>query len=117
MNVLLRALYWFVTGGLIGFGVIAILSIGWLTMALGLILIVIGVIRVGIREMWGALVGGGLVPLVFLLNDLQDPNIQPATTAHTYQVLAMIFGAIAALGVLWALMALLLSRRPAARAD
>jgi hypothetical protein len=112
MNSMLRALYWFVAGGLLGFGVIAILSIGAPLILLGLILVVIGAIRLGARELWGALLGCGLVPLAFLLNDLQDPNIQPAATAQTYQVLALIFGAIAALGLAWGVVATLLSLRP-----
>jgi hypothetical protein len=80
--------------------VIAILSIGALFVVLGLILVVISVLRLGARALWGALLGGGLVPLAFLLNDLSQP-IQPVTTAQTYQVLAVIFGAIAALGLVW----------------
>jgi hypothetical protein len=115
MNSLPRALYWFVAGGLIGFGVIAILSIGWPSILLGLILVVIGVIRLGVREVWGALLGGGLVPLAFLLYDLQNPDIQPASTAQAYQVMALIFGAIALLGLLWGLIATLLSARPPAQ--
>lgn len=111
MNSLLRALYWFVSGGVIGFGVIAILSIGAPFLLLGLILVVIGVIRVGIRQLWATLLGVGLVPLSFLLIDLQNPDIQPAATAQTYQIMALIFGAIALLGVLWGLIATLLNAR------
>jgi hypothetical protein len=51
----------------------------------------------------GALLGVGLVPLAFLLNDLQNPDLQPAATAQTYTVMAIIFGAIAAVGVVWGL--------------
>lgn len=101
---------------MIGFGVIAILSIGAPLILLGLILFVVGVIRVGVRELWGALLGGGLTPLAFLLHDLQNPDIQPATTAQTYQFLAQIFGGIAIVGFFWGVIALLLSVRAAARA-
>ncbi|HEV2235083.1 MAG TPA: hypothetical protein VGR57_00345 [Ktedonobacterales bacterium] len=118
MNALLRMLYWFVAGSLIGFGVIAILSIDWPAILLGLVLTVTGVIRLGVREVWGALLGGGLVPLAFLLYDLQNSNILPASTAQTYQLMAMTFGAIAAVGFVWGLIATLLrGRRSAARAD
>jgi len=110
-----RALYWFVAGGLIGFGVIALLSIGWPLILVGLILLVIGALRLGVRELWGAFLGGGLVPLAFLLNDLQNPDIQPATTAQFYQLLAMLLGAITLLGLLWGLIATLLSLRTPAR--
>jgi hypothetical protein len=111
MNTMLRALYWFFAGGLLGFGFVAILSIGAPLMLLGLILVVIGAIRLGARGLWGALLGCGLVPLASLLYALQDPNIQPAATVQTYQVLALIFGAIAALGLAWGLIATLLSVR------
>lgn len=111
MNTLARAAYWFVAGGLIGFGVIGILSIGAVFLLLGLILVVIGAIRLGIREFWGALLGVGLVPLTFLLNDLQNPDIVPVSTAQTYQIMALIFGAIAAAGLLWGLIATLLNAR------
>ncbi len=115
MNTMLRALYWFVAGGLIGFGVIALPSIGWLLIPVGLILVVIGALRLGVRELWGALLGGGLAPLVILLYDLQNSDILPATTAQFYQMLAMIFGAIALLGLLWGVIATLLSLRAPAR--
>lgn len=105
MSTVLRALYWFVAGGLLGFGVIAILSIGAPLIVLGLILIVVGVLRLGPRGLWGALLGCGLVPLAFLLNDLQNSEILPLATAQTYTVMAMIFGAIAALGLAWGLIA------------
>ena len=113
----LCAVYWFVAGGLIGFGVIGIASIGWPLILLGLILVVVGVIRLGVRELWGALLGGGLVPLTFLLYDLQNADILPATTAQTYHVMAQIFGAIALMGFIWGVIALLLSVRSSTRAD
>jgi hypothetical protein len=72
---------------------------------LSLILIVVGALRVGARGLWGALLGCGLVPLAFLLYDLQNANILPAATAQTYTTMAMIFGAIAAVGLAWGLMA------------
>jgi hypothetical protein len=116
MKTLARALYWFVAGGLIGFGLIAILSIGWLAILLGLILTVIGMIRLGRREVWGALLGGGLAPSAVLLYDLQHSDLQPAATAQTYQTIAMICSGIAVVGFVWGLIATLLSLRAPARA-
>jgi hypothetical protein len=63
VNTVLHALYWFVAGGLLGLGVIAILSIGAPLIVLSLILIVVGAFRVGARGLWGSLLGCGLVPL------------------------------------------------------
>jgi hypothetical protein len=107
MDTMLRVLYWFVAGGLIGFGVIGILSIGAPFILLGLILAMMSAIRLGARELWGALLGGGLVPLSILLIDRSHP-ILPAATGQTYHVMAAIFGAMALLGSLWGLLAALL---------
>ena len=114
MNTLPRALYWFIAGGLIGVGAFT-LPIDWILVVLGLFLSVIGALHLGVRELWGAFLGGGLGPLAFLLNDLQNPDIQPASTAQFYQLVAMIFGAIAAVGFIWGLIATLLSLRTPAR--
>ena len=101
---MLRALYWFVAGALIGAGVIAILSIGVLFLLAGLILVVIGAIRVGARGLWAGLVGFGLLPMLILVGDLSGPGpIEPASTAQAYHMLAIIFGAIALLGLVWGL--------------
>jgi hypothetical protein len=113
---MLRALYWFVAGALLGFGVIAILSIGVLFLLAGLIMVVIGAIRFGARGLWAGLIGFGLVPMLILLNDLQQP-IQPESTAQAYQMLAIIFGAIALLGLVWGLVAALRGWRTPARVD
>jgi hypothetical protein len=115
---MLRALYWFVAGALIGFGVIAILSIGALFLLAGLILVIIGALRLGARGLWAGLIGFGLVPGLILLSDLSSPeSIQPASTAQTYQQLAIFFGAVAVLGLVWGLVALLRGPRTPTRAD
>jgi hypothetical protein len=44
-----RTLYWLLTGALIGIGYIAILSIGFPFLILGLILLTVGAIRLGGR--------------------------------------------------------------------
>lgn len=113
---MLRTVYWFVVGGLIGFGVIGVLGIGAPFLLLGVILLVIGAWRLGVRDLWAALVGGGLVPFLILLYDLQNEDIQPVTTAQAYHTMALVFGAIAALGVLWGLIAMALTRRVPSRA-
>jgi hypothetical protein len=113
---MLRAAYWFVAGALIGFGVLAILSIGALFLLAGLILVVIGAIRVGARGLWAGLVGFGLLPMVILVGDLSGPGpIEPASTAQAYHMLAITFGAIALLGVLWGLVATI--RGPRTKGD
>lgn len=111
---MLRALYWFVAGTLIGFGVLAILSIGLVFLIGGVIFVVFGAIRLGARGLWAGLVGVGLLPLLILIGDLASPQpIEPASTAQTYTLLAVIFGAIALLGLLWGLIAGLIHARAA----
>ena len=62
-----RMLYWLLTGALIGFGCIAILSIGFAFLMLGLILLPVGAIRLGGRGLWAALVGLGGLPALILV--------------------------------------------------
>lgn len=100
-NIALRAIYWAITGALIGVGVIAILSIGIFLLAASVPLIIIGAVRGWWRELWAGLVGFGLAPMLILLADLQNrASIQPASTTDTYQAMAIVFGAIAAVGLL-----------------
>jgi hypothetical protein len=113
--------YWLLTGALIGFGCIAILSIGPLFLLLGLILIAIGAWKVGPRGIWAALVGLGAVPAGILIWDVTSapwacqggeapPNVNYFSCVETpfgpltaYHVMAFIFGLIAGVGLLWPL--------------
>ena len=96
----LKALYWFIAGGLVGVGCIAILSIGVCLIALSVPLVVLGAVRGWLRELWAGVVGFGLAPMAILLADLQNRDqIQPASTADFYQLLAIGFGVIAVFGV------------------
>ena len=96
---MLKAIYWLIAGGLVGVGCIAILSIGIFLIAASVPLIVIGAVRGWLHELWAGVVGFGLAPMVILLVDLQQRDqIQPTSTADFYQMLAIGFGVIAALG-------------------
>lgn len=121
-----RTLYWLLTGALIGFGCIAILSIGFPFIILGLILFIIGAIRLGGRGLWAALVGLGGLPALILLWDVTSapwaclpgtgelalPNVHnyyvcvdtSAGRLTSYQVLAFGFGLIALAGLAWPLL-------------
>jgi hypothetical protein len=115
-RVMLRALYWFAAGALLGVGLLAILSIGVFLLLAGLILVVIGAIRLGARGLWAGLVGFGLLPALILQVDLSGSvPVDPASTAQTYQLLAIIFGAITLLGLIWALVATVRAWRLPAR--
>jgi hypothetical protein len=116
-----RIVYWLLTGALIGFGCIAILSNGTLFLALGMILIAIGAWRVGPRGIWASLVGFGAAPAGILIWDVVSapwacqggeglPNVNyfscvdtPFGMLTTYHVLALIFGLIAVVGLVWPL--------------
>lgn len=100
-NSMLRAIYWAITGALIGVGMIAILSIGIFLLVASVPLLVIGAMRGWLRELWAAVVGFGVAPMLILLADLQNRDaIQPASTADTYQTLAIACAVIAVLGLL-----------------
>ncbi len=137
-----RFLYWLLVGALLGFGVIAILSIGVIFLAAGLALLIFGAIRFGARGLWAGIVGFGAAPAALLLWDVTSqpwacmpanhtvvsPVIAPGASytspnyytcvntfagpLTTYHVLAAGFGAIALVGLLLGL-ALLLCGRPA----
>jgi hypothetical protein len=120
-----RTLYWLLTGALIGFGCIAILSIGFPFLVLGLILLPVGAIRLGGRGLWAALVGLGGLPALIRIRDLTRmpwaclpgngelslPNVGYFTCVDTfagrlttYHVLAFGFGVIAVAGLAWPLL-------------
>lgn len=127
-----RAVYWLVTGAIIGFGIIAILSIGLPFLILGLLLTAFGAVRLGIREIWAAVVGLGGLPVAILLWDVATapwlcapqgggssslPNVNyytcvdtPVGMLTTYHVLAFWFGVTALLGLAWPLLYLLIRR-------
>jgi hypothetical protein len=123
-----RVLYWLLSGALLGFGVIAILSIGFPFLLLGLILVIYGAIRLGGAGLWATLVGFGGLPALILIWDVTSapwacetndalPNVNYYTcvdtflgTLTTYHVMAFGFGAIALVGLAWPLLHRLLMR-------
>ena len=116
-------LYWLLTGALLGFGFIAILSIGALFLLLGLVLAIFGAVRRRGTGLWAALVGFGGLPALILLWDVTSapwdcqsatggslPNVNYYTCVDTvfgrlttYHVAAFGFGVIALLGLAWPL--------------
>ena len=113
--------YWLLTGALIGFGLIGILSIGAPFLLLGVILTVIGTLRVGPRGIWAAIVGFGALPAGILIWDVTSapwaceggdalPNVNYFSCVDTpfglltaYHVMAFFFGMIALIGLVWPL--------------
>ena len=120
-----RTLYWLLTGACLGFGVIAILSIGIFFLAAGLILLVVGAIRFRGKSLWAALVGFGGAPALLLIWDVvsgpwgcitpgggdSQPGVSYYTCVETpvgqlpsYHVMAFGFGVIALAGLAWPLL-------------
>lgn len=63
------ALYWLVTGALMGFGFVGMFSIGLPFLVVGMLMGVFGFLKLGGRGSWAFLVGlGGLPALVLLIN-------------------------------------------------
>jgi hypothetical protein len=116
-----RIVYWLLTGALLGFGFIAILSIGAPFLLLGAILVAIGALRVGPRGIWAALVGVGALPMGVLIWDVTSmpwaceggdalPNVNYFSCVDTpfglltaYHVMAFFFGLVALVGLAWPL--------------
>lgn len=65
-----RTLYWLVVGALFGLGVVSILSIGVIFLALGIVLLIVGAVRLGGKGLWAGIVGFGLAPALLLVWDV-----------------------------------------------
>jgi hypothetical protein len=123
----LRLGYWLITGALLGFGLIGILSIGAPILLLGLLLLIFGAIRLRGSGLWAAAVGFGSVPALVLLYDVtsapwaclsagqatssSQPSVSyytcvdtPVGSLTTYHILAIGFGIIALVGIAWPLL-------------
>ena len=122
--------YWVMAGGLIGFGLIGILSIGFPFLLVGLAMVIYGVIRRWVDTVWAAFVGFGILPALFLLYDLitaplpcppQGLSLPPNAASLScgsipgrYAVLVVIFGVIALAGGIWPLLRRLRTRNASA---
>lgn len=118
-------LYWVVTGAIIGFGLIGLMTIGFPFLIIGLAMALVGIWKPGVSGVWAALVGFGGLPAMFFLSHMLDaarsamnpycnttgPNagaisITPEASAvdcsyipTSYYVMFAIFAAITLLGV------------------
>lgn len=120
-----QVLYWFITGGLLGFGLISFdiffLAIPCLLVGLGLV--IFGIIRWGPHNLWAAFIGFGAIPAFFLISDIIrsyppcppqglmiPPNAPSGTTLScgytppTYYFLLTGFVIIALIGAVWPLL-------------
>jgi hypothetical protein len=120
--------YWIITGMLIGFGFIGILSIGLPFLIVGLVMLIIGMIWRHGRGFWLAVIAFGALPALILTFDiLTAPSPCPGTPVtiqpgqgyecgghyEGYYVLAAIFGGIMLLGIAWPIARQLIQRQRA----
>jgi hypothetical protein len=125
MEFILRLAYWLLTGVLLGFGLIGILSSGAPFLLVGVVLLIFGAIRLGGGGLWAAAVGFGSIPALILLyyvtsapwaclsagQATSEPDVSyytcfdtPVGPLTTYHILAVGFGIIALIGLGWPLL-------------
>ncbi len=116
--------YWLIAGALIGVGLLGfdVYFIFVPCVIVGLTLVVVGIRRWGTRYLWAAFLGFGILPALFLLNDIIrsspacppqgliiPPGAPPGTTLScgyvptTYYVLLAGFVLIALVSAAWPL--------------
>ena len=104
MRELEGAVYWAVTGALIGFGGFALMTIGFPFLATGWVLALVGLLTLGFRGVWAITVGFGAVPVYLVL--LGPGHNISVPTGEEIAGLAF-FGAIALCGPVVRLVVLL----------
>lgn len=126
-----QILYWFITGGLIGLGIISfdILFLAGPCLLVGLSLGTFGIIRWGTNRLWIAFLGLGILPALFLMNDIISasplctprgltipPNapsgmmVTCGTIPPTYYILLACFGGVALVRGIWPILRRLMWR-------
>lgn len=112
----LRGPYWLLTGALIAFGGLAILSIGIPFLAAGVVLLMTGLFLYRARQVWLVIVGFGVVgtgmlafdlltaPPECLANGSMPPGAQVCSgSLTTYRIMAVGFVAVLVAGLAWPL--------------
>lgn len=121
--------YWLLAGVLTSFGVLALLSIGFPFLLVGLGLMIYSIIRFRFRGFWAFLVGFGTLPVLILAVQFVGAPLPTCTVTSTglsyiyssgttrggcyppgYYTMAIFFGCIALLGGLWPFLSVFLRR-------
>ena len=103
-------LYWGLIGALLGFGLLSINSVGLPFVLAGLALSILAGLRLKSGGLWAELIGFGVVPAVGYLYTIITTPATCAANQHnrcghltsSYYVAPLIFGAIALIGIVWA---------------
>ena len=69
---LASAIYWVLTGALIAFGFLGLMSIGLPFLLIGSIMVVFGLLVLGIKVVWAITVGLGGVPVYLVLTNVLE---------------------------------------------
>ena len=67
MNQWERIAYWIITGTFVGFGLVGAASIGLPFLLIGAIMTLFGLLRLGPKGVWAAILSFGIVPIVVIL--------------------------------------------------
>jgi hypothetical protein len=85
------AAYWAVTGALIGFGGLALMSIGLPFLLIGSVMAVFGLFMLWVKGVWAATVGLGGVPVCVVLMDVLEAtrsSAPPCTQEGSFTIAA-----------------------------
>lgn len=69
------AIFWVVTGGVIAFGGLALMSIGLPFLVVGLVMAVFGMFSLKFKGVWGITIGLGVVPAYDLLRQVWEAKV------------------------------------------
>lgn len=69
------AIFWVVTGGVIAFGGLALMSIGLPFLVVGLVMAVFGMFSLKFKGVWGITIGLGAVPAYVLLRQAWEAKV------------------------------------------
>ncbi len=93
----LRVLYWFVTGAVLGMGLVELPGLGLILFPIGVVLLVIGLIALRGREGLAGIVGFGALPTALFVNAIV---ISPSSLSQPFYLGGLIiFGAITLIGL------------------
>jgi hypothetical protein len=93
-----RLVYWFITGALLGVGLVDITGLGFVLFPVGLVLLVIGLLAVRGREQVAGVLGFGAVPeALFVKVIVTVQHFQFATPFYLFGTL--VFGVMTVAGV------------------
>jgi hypothetical protein len=90
--------YWFITGALLGLGLVELTGLGLVLFPAGLVLLAIGLVMLRGREMVAGVVGFGALPETAFVSVLVTVNQFQFPTPF-YSVGTLVFGVITLVGV------------------